>query len=936
MIDKKNPKLMKPTNPIFRYTQTPSDSSENSDLDYNLYCYSQGYKHREKGYWRGVLRGKNVDYDLRFNKEWNRRIELEDDDFEMTHSSTFKSDLQIGGTGKYPKEYLTLINDSEIGWETERFKNFQKYQHQIGMKKANNKEWLLSNGIKRSTTGAEIRTQKFKQFEASEKLKEQKKPSYLDKSKGGVDIYQYEKEESSKYTSGYGYGIGSDKKYGLSEKKPGVQSYQNLQISDSKKTDTSYNISQKKGPQGRTDYYKKTETTVKGQKPGYESSRKNIENEYKYNQYTNVSEVGKYEKGGKEKGIDTSRVRQVQTDKGAKISIDQSYDLTKKKQPIGFGKPGGPGASTGINSYGSDTRYKTTERNEFKFGQKGQLTDQKSGKYPQKIPERAENVSIFDLSTDKKKSTITDKYQSNKTEGKPIGTEKTEKYVEEFNYEDSTYKNKYGTSQKPKSGLEALKEKSVSGKYLPKGEKPDKSKQYGTYQKSQQKTFLEQQKQKQGSDSLQKQLFIDSNRQISRNGDSKKQTPLTKSQTVNQFQQKYQFNKEYQQKSKTNIPESKEPKKYGPGISPDYQQYSLVSQTQQQKKYGTGSTYRVDNSLVNTAATNKTIKKDDKKSLSVPKQFTPSNKYFPQKSPQGMDALKSSIQDGYSKPGEPGYKGYTQTQTTIEQKKQIEQYKKGGKYQPSKPQVKGTGTGQTKPSKTYGTVNESDIYEYYPPGSQKNKFDKKVESYQQKTTQKDKYQPPKISEEDIYEYNPLPKDKFSKYKPASSTYNKNLKDDKKRYAQSTDSYKYPRGFEGQMGDDSQRNKNIQDTKSPSGIGLGGIGGYSMAYFRVKFLTTRQVNDKFWHSIDIGELPISMFNPNRFSGTAFSGTAKLSNVLSPDKNLKDGRFSKFSLSNGDTEYSMRPSNKNKYGDDRKKYSNSVRNMKNDFRTFKSEN
>ena len=74
------------------------------------------------------------------------------------------------------------------------------------------------------------------------------------------------------------------------------------------------------------------------------------------------------------------------------------------------------------------------------------MTNQKSGKYPQKISERAENVSIFDLSSDKKKSTITYKYQRNKTEGKPIGTEKTEKYVEEFNYEDSTYKNKYGTS----------------------------------------------------------------------------------------------------------------------------------------------------------------------------------------------------------------------------------------------------------------------------------------------------------------------------------------------------------------------------------------------------------------------------------------------------------------------------------------------------------
>ena len=49
----------------------------NKNIFYYLYCFSQGYKNREKGYWRGVLRNKYVDFDLRFNKEWNRRIELE-------------------------------------------------------------------------------------------------------------------------------------------------------------------------------------------------------------------------------------------------------------------------------------------------------------------------------------------------------------------------------------------------------------------------------------------------------------------------------------------------------------------------------------------------------------------------------------------------------------------------------------------------------------------------------------------------------------------------------------------------------------------------------------------------------------------------------------------------------------------------------------------
>ena len=54
----------------------------------------------------------------------------------------------------------------------------------------------------------------------------------------------------------------------------------------------------------------------------------------------------------------------------------------------------------------------------------------------------------------------------------------------------------------------------------------------------------------------------------------------------------------------------------------------------------------------------------------------------------------------------------------------------------------------------------------------------------------------------------------------------------------------------------------------------------MAYFKLQFLTTKQVVEKFWRSIDNGELSVSMFDPQRNS-------SKLSNYLSPDKN----RFSK---------------------------------------------
>ena len=151
--------------PNIRYSQTSLNSTQNSDLDYNLYCFSQGYENKEKGFWRGVLRNKNIDFDLKLDKEWNRRIELED--------SLALSDAQ-SQISNLDTEIISIMNEGDMGWDKNLFQNFKKKQ--IGVKKQKNKEWLLSNGIKRAQgIVVELRTQNYKQFEENEKNKKLKK-----------------------------------------------------------------------------------------------------------------------------------------------------------------------------------------------------------------------------------------------------------------------------------------------------------------------------------------------------------------------------------------------------------------------------------------------------------------------------------------------------------------------------------------------------------------------------------------------------------------------------------------------------------------------------------------------------------------------------------------------------------------------------------------
>ena len=265
-------------------------------------------------------------------------------------------------------------------------------------------------------------------------------------------------------------------------------------------------------------------------------------------------------------------------------------------------------------------------------------------------------------------------------------------------------------------------------------------------------------------------------------------------------------------------------------------------------------------------------------------------------------------------------------------------------------------------------------------------INKTSDQYQSKTAKKEPYKKPKITEDNIYEYYPS-KSNIYEYKPANNQIKtggeqrrglvqsteagykkistnrqayKNIVDkgrpisvnlDKYIYGRTqsdkfnakqnisvkTPSYSYQKDkiiTYGNKAKDSQSlnnrylfspfseenkrdsTKRAQRTKSE--------GKGSMAFFKLQFLTTKQVCEKFWNQIDTGELSSSMFNiPLRNSGAA----SKLSNFLSPEKN----RQNKFSMSNEITKntanYSKDGGITNKFGNTGMSNSTSASYMKN---------
>lgn len=166
---------------IFRYSQSSSNTIDKHDSENNLFSHSKRLKNGEKDYLSGAAKNKNYETE---NKGWNRRAD-EDDDYK-THYSSKKSDILYGSTGKYSRDYFTLVNGSEIDRQS------QKYQNEN--KKYNNKELAISNAV---TRNAKNSTDNFRHNWNKE---QPKRDINLDKSKTMVDFYKHKKNGIENYT----------------------------------------------------------------------------------------------------------------------------------------------------------------------------------------------------------------------------------------------------------------------------------------------------------------------------------------------------------------------------------------------------------------------------------------------------------------------------------------------------------------------------------------------------------------------------------------------------------------------------------------------------------------------------------------------------------------------------------------------------------------
>ena len=162
------------------------------------------------------------------------------------------------------------------------------------------------------------------------------------------------------------------------------------------------------------------------------------------------------------------------------------------------------------------------------------------------------------------------------------------------------------------------------------------------------------------------------------------------------------------------------------------------------------------------------------------------------------------------------------------------------------------------------------------------KYYKKYKEEKPKPKQTTTYQKPidNINGNEIYEYVPISSSKNnytnnSTYSNSSKVHKKNQKEfsiDLTKY-NGVFNKNYPQTIE--VSEETQTSENKRNRSSAANQRFS-FSQNAMAYFKLQFVTTKQVVDKFWKSIDNGELSIAMFNNQR-------NMSKLSNYVSPAKN-----------------------------------------------------
>ena len=763
-------------NANIRYSQTSLNSTQNSDLDYNLYCFSQGYENKEKGFWRGVLRNKNIDLDLKLDKDWNRKIEFEDE-INLSETQSQISNVET--------DIISIMNDAEIGWDKNLFQNFKKKQ--AGIKKPKNKEWLISNGLKRGqqNTTVELRTQNYKQFEENEKNKRLKKND---------KALQYKQElilETKKYgTNDYNL----IKSYaGSDTKKTGSSTYNTYGQSDSKiYTRNISNINANKNQrspriESQNNYGIKRQEIRIGQ--NYNTNvQKKLDD-----QYIQAFTVDDRPKNLVRLEVSVERKSKNKYERKPESRKHERIHSSKKKRKVSLDKYGKPLTNTSKVNIDTSTKKKPKDRIENRS-----RLEVSVGKKEKKEGRKPSSRRHSKISSEKKKRISLD------SQGKPL----TNVNRLRVGYEKGQVK--YAQLE----DFDKYEDKSHQRHQVFQTESNKSNKQY-----NQPSTNYTQMKTPIKSNLPQKtiQTQIQHRRQL---------TGLISSQKISEAGNAF-FSNKY---------------KYERIKKEDAQSNKATYKTQQSKGKESSYTnmrYGVSTSKLNTAETNASEKRPRfDKGIDISKTSLFDNKkeqtQINRNYSYNKDLINSNKKTNTSANTNTNNSNINKRKTSETKTLDFSKYYK--KYKEEKPKPKQTTTYQ----KPIDNINGNEIYEYVPISlSKKNYTNNSTYSNSSKVHKKNQ----KEFSIDLTKYN--------------GVFNKN----------------YPQTIE--VSEETQTSENKRNRSSAANQRFS-FSQNAMAYFKLQFVTTKQVVDKFWKSIDNGELSIAIFNNQR-------NMSKLSNYVSPAKN-----------------------------------------------------
>ena len=905
MFDNVKANLTTKNTPIVRYSLTSANSTQNSDLDYNLYCFSQGYQNMEKGFWRGVLRNKNIDFALRLNKEWNRKIELEDDvSFTDTQSeiSSLETDL------------ISHVNEAEIGWDKNLFQNFKKQQ--AGTKKYKNKEWKFSNGVKRNQV--ELRTQNYKQFEENERNKK------LKKVEKGTDNNLYYKNNI----------ILNDNRYQLSDKTKKYESGENIYSYNRNEQAGIYQYGKQgkgfaaytSGKKTKNNIYQRNNVS---ENKYYGAKRQEIAFGQNYNRYSKGNDLHVEAFNLDDRPNNLGRL-EVSVERKKKEKIERKPEdriyvrlcsSKKKKKPI-LDEKGQPIPNTSRININTSKKKEPKERLENRS--RLEISVERKKKKVQRKTKSRSHERVF--SSKKKRKVILDEY------GKPI-TNTSKKYVNtskkkepkerlenrsrlEVSVERKKKKVQRKTKSRSHSRIQSSTKRKLSvdsegnplsntrrlnvdtSKKKEKKERlPNTSRLEVSVEKKKQKAEIKTRPRRHSRISSSPRK-----RKISYDEEGKPITNVNRLRVGIQYGRvkyaqiedfdKYEDknNPRYQTfKKETNIYEYYKPTQSmkTPIKKQEYKKQGIIQNQLPLKKYTEAGT-----AFFKGKYQYERIKKDDKKVETT--NYSDYKTNINHKKPMAQDysyknlrySFNSSISNTFS------------TNVSDKHNRFVKDISYTNLLDRNYPHKKDLTT-----KKNYYDIEENEIKTYESnrasnrvKGLSENKKLDFSKYYMKCNTEKKKQQTqyPKpidnINGYEIYEYNPVPRsDKYIKKSDNRNNKNGLSKDYSNYNIISNKLNKNPTKSE--LSGETRSSDNKRSSSSAPYNRFSFIKN-TTPNFKLQFLTTKQVCEKFWNSINNGEISISIFDPMRKSTTS-----KLIEIVSPEKL----RLSQITLSNDNTNY-----------------------------------